>query len=170
MSFRQPRAASVLIAATALCATTATTARAAQDAEQRPPRIVSHWAHAWNGADPQALGDLFTTGGTYTDEGVGVVFHGRREIAGWKARADALIDNVHVTVRTVRRHGHRITVEAIYAGRLKGAPKSFAVPMTTVLDLGGHHCLIASDEDRYSLATVLAQSGLPADWTPPPVA
>ncbi|MBL1095543.1 nuclear transport factor 2 family protein [Streptomyces coffeae] len=167
MTSRLPRAVTMLTAAAALCATATTTAHAAQDAERRPPRIVNEWARAWNGTDPQALGALFTTDGTYTDEGLGVAFHGRQEISGWKARADNTIDNVHVTVRATHRDGDRITVKAIYAGHLKGAPKPFAVPMTTLLDLDKNHCLITSDEDRYSLATVLSQSGLPADWTPP---
>ncbi|MCZ4096967.1 nuclear transport factor 2 family protein [Streptomyces sp. So13.3] len=163
---RPSRAITVLIAAAALCATTATTAHAA-NSEHRQPRIVADWARAWNGTDPQALGALFTTGGTYADLGVGITFHGPQEIAGWKARADSLIDNVHVTVRTAHRDGNRITVKAVYSGHLKGAPKPFAVPMTTLLDLDRNHCRITSDEDHYSLTTVLAQSGLPTDWTPP---
>ncbi|WP_371502461.1 nuclear transport factor 2 family protein [Kitasatospora sp. NBC_00374] len=167
MTSRPPRAIAVLTAAAALCVTTATTAHAAQDAERRPPRIVIDWARAWNGTDPQALGALFTAGGTYTDEAVGITFHGRQEIAGWKARADSLIDNVHVTVRAAHRDGDRITVEAVYSGHLKGAPKPFAVPMTTLLDLDRNGCRITSDQDHYSLTTVLTQSGLPADWTPP---
>ncbi|MGW6866418.1 nuclear transport factor 2 family protein [Streptomyces sp. NPDC054901] len=179
MTPRPPRAMTVLIAATALCATTATAAAAAttapassassaaQDAGRHVPKIVTDWARAWNGTDPRALGDLFTSNGTYTDQAVGITFRGREEISGWKARADRLIDDVHVTVRTVRRDGERITVQSIYSGHLKGAPKPFAVPMTTLLDLDRNRCRITSDQDHYSLATVLAQSGLPADWTPP---
>ncbi|MER6522672.1 MULTISPECIES: nuclear transport factor 2 family protein [unclassified Streptomyces] len=166
---RPSRATTVLVAAAALCATTATTAHAAHPAgaDRRPPKIVTEWARAWNGTDPQALGALFTGDGTYTDLAVGVTFRGRQEIAGWKARADSLIDNVHVTVRATHREGDRVTVDAVYSGHLKGAPKPFAVPMTTLLDLDGNRCRITSDEDHYSLGTVLAQSGLPADWTPP---
>ncbi|MFI1368839.1 hypothetical protein [Streptomyces griseochromogenes] len=41
------------------------------------------------------------------------------------------------------------------------------MPMTTLLNLEKNHCLITSDEDHYSLAAFLSQSGLPADWTPP---
>ncbi|MFF3431955.1 nuclear transport factor 2 family protein [Streptomyces sp. NPDC002602] len=168
---RPSRAMTVLVAAAALCATTATTAHAAgahpASADRRAPRIVTDWARAWNGTDPQALGALFTVDGTYSDLGVGVTFHGRQEIAGWKARADSLIDNVHVTVRATHRDGDRVTVDAVYSGHLKGAPKPFAVPMTTLLDLDRSRCRITSDEDHYSLGTVLAQSGLPADWTPP---
>ncbi|MCB5163793.1 nuclear transport factor 2 family protein [Streptomyces bambusae] len=163
------RALPLLLAATALCTATATaTAHAAQDAGHRPPKVVADWARAWNGSDPQALGALFTADGTYTDKAVGVTFRGREEIAGWKARADRLIADVRVTVRSTHRSGGRITVRAVYSGHLKGAPKPFAVPMTTLLDLDGRHpCRIAADEDHYDLGAVLTQSGLPADWTPP---
>ncbi len=65
---------------------------------------------------------MFTADGTYTDEAVRVTFRGRKEIAGWKARADTLIDNVHVTIRATHRDGDRITVRAVYSGHLKGAP------------------------------------------------
>ncbi|WP_406002899.1 nuclear transport factor 2 family protein [Streptomyces sp. NBC_00829] len=169
MTSRPFRTMTVLTAAAALCATASitSTAYAAQDTNRRVPGIVSAWARAWNGTDPQALGALFTARGTYTDEAVGITFRGRKEIAGWKARADTLIDNVHVTIRAAHREGDRITVRAVYSGHLKGAPKPFAVPMTTLLGLDKNHCRIASDQDHYSLATVLTQSGLPADWTPP---
>ncbi|MFF9983193.1 nuclear transport factor 2 family protein [Streptomyces erythrochromogenes] len=166
MTSRPLRTVTVLAAAAALCGT-ASTAHAAQDTNRRTPGIVTAWAGAWNGTDPQALGALFTAEGTYTDEAVAATFRGRKEISGWKARADSLIDNVHVTVRSTRSAGDRITVRAVYSGHLKGAPKPFAVPMTTVLDLDKNRCRIASDKDHYSLATVLRQSGLPADWTPP---
>ncbi|WP_344627074.1 hypothetical protein [Kitasatospora arboriphila] len=109
---------------------------------------------------------MFTVDGTYTDLAVGITFRGRQEISGWKARADSLIADVHVTVRTTHRHGSRITVEAVQAGHLKAAPKAFAVPMTTRLDLDAHGRIVA-DEDHHSLATVLTRSGLPADRTPP---
>ncbi|WP_046776815.1 nuclear transport factor 2 family protein [Streptomyces yangpuensis] len=166
MTSRQLLTVGVLTAAAALCAT-ASAAHAAQDTGRPAPRIVTAWADAWNGTDPRALGALFTADGTYTDEAVAVTFRGRKEISGWKARADSLIDNVHVTVRTTRVEGHRVTVRAVYSGHLKGAPKPFAVPMTTILDLDRNRCRITSDKDHYSLATVLSQSGLPADWTPP---
>ncbi|MCC0100091.1 nuclear transport factor 2 family protein [Streptomyces flavotricini] len=167
MAYRAIRSLIVLTAAVALSATAATAYAAQDGGRHASPGIVTDWARAWNGTEPQALGALFTADGTYTDEAVGVTFRGRKEISGWKARADALIAGVHVTVRSTRVDGDRITVQAVYAGHLKGAPKPFAVPMTTVLDLDEHHCRIASDQDHYSLATVLAQSGLPADWTPP---
>jgi hypothetical protein len=97
---------------------------------------------------------------------VGITFHGRQEIAGWKAHADDLIADVHVTVRAAYRDGDHIAIEAVYAGHLKGAPEPFAVPMATLLDLNTRH-QITSDQDFYNLGAVLAQSGLPADWTPP---
>ena len=129
--------------------------------------VVNDWVRAWNGTGPRALGVLFTADGSYVDEAVGISFHRRQEITGWKARADSMIDTAHVTVRATHHDGARITVEAVYSGHLKGAPSPFAVPMTTTLDLDDQHRLIAADHDRSSLADVLAQSGLPADWTPP---
>jgi hypothetical protein len=161
-----PRATTALIGATAVCTAFGATASAAQPVEQRLPKVVSAWAAAWKGTDPQALGALFTTDGTYTDQAVGVTFHGRQEIAGWKARADSLIDDVHVIVRAAHRDGDHITIEAVYCGHLKGAPKPFAVPMATLLDLDNGR-RITSDQDYYSLNAVLARSGLPAGWTPP---
>ncbi|MFB6820584.1 nuclear transport factor 2 family protein [Streptomyces virginiae] len=167
MTSRTLRTLTVVTATVALCAT-AHAAHAAQgDSGRRASGIAAAWARAWNGSDPRALGALFTADGTYTDEAVGITFRGRAGIAGWKARADTLIDGVHVNVRGTRLDGDRITVRAVYSGHLKGAPKSFAVPMTTELDLDRNHCRIVADQDHYSLAAVLAQSGLPADWTPP---
>ncbi|MEU7605968.1 nuclear transport factor 2 family protein [Streptomyces sp. NPDC041003] len=186
MVFRPIRSLMVVSAAAALCAAAATASAAApvttttatvsasgsgvpvvRDAGRGVPRVVSAWARAWNGGDPQALGALFTADGTYTDEAVGVTFRGRGEIAGWKARADTLIDRVHVTVRAARVQGDRVTVQAVYSGHLRGAPRPFAVAMTTVLGLDRGHCRIVFDQDHYSMAEVLSQSGLPADWTPP---
>ncbi|MCX5308141.1 nuclear transport factor 2 family protein [Streptomyces sp. NBC_00160] len=174
MTSRTLRTLTVVTAAAFLCATataTATATAAAAYAVQgtgRPvPGVVAAWARAWNGSDPRALGAVFTADGVYTDEAVGVTFRGRKEIAGWKARADTLIDNVRVSVRDTRLEGDRVTVRAVYSGHLKGAPKPFAVPMTTLLGLDRGHCRIAFDQDHYSLAEVLIQSGLPADWTPP---
>ncbi|MFF4104239.1 nuclear transport factor 2 family protein [Streptomyces sp. NPDC001903] len=167
MAYRVVRALIVLTAAVALSATAAGAYAAQDTGRHASPGIVAAWARAWNGTEASALGALFTADGTYTDEAVGITFSGREEIAGWKARADTLIEGVHVTVRATRVDGDRITVRSVYSGHLKGAPKPFAVPMTTVLDLDEYHCRIASDLDHYSLAAVLAQSGLPADWTPP---
>jgi hypothetical protein len=62
------------------------------------------------------------------------------------------------------RSGNHVTIESTYSGHIKGAPTPFAVPICTVLDL--RHGKIARNQDYYSLASVPAQSGLPADWTP----
>ncbi|MGW7425698.1 nuclear transport factor 2 family protein [Streptomyces sp. NPDC054813] len=165
MNFRSTRAVVTLIGATVTTAALGTTAFAAQPAGRHLPRVVTDWSAAWNGTDPDALGSLFTADGTYTDQGIGVTFHGRQEIAGWKARTDSLIENVHVTVRAAHRDGRHITLEGVYAGHIKGAPKPFAVPLATLLNTDGRR--IAADQDFYSLGAVLAQSGLPVDWTPP---
>jgi uncharacterized protein (TIGR02246 family) len=127
--------------------------------------IVAAWSAAWGGTDPQALAKLFTADGTYTDLGVNVVSTGRDGVAGWKQRTDLLISEVQVTVKESFRQGDRIAVETTYAGHIHGAPTPFAVPAATILEL--RHGLIAANRDYYSLATVLAQSGLPAGWTPP---
>ncbi|MEU8976111.1 nuclear transport factor 2 family protein [Streptomyces monashensis] len=165
MKLRSPRALAVLIGTAAVFAALGTTASTAQPAQQSLPKVVTDWACAWNGTDPQELGNLFTANATYTDQGLGVTFTGRQQISGWKARTDSLIDNVHVTVNAAHRDGNHITIEAVYAGHIKGAPKPFAVPMATLLDLNGPQ--ITSDQDYYAINRVLAQSGLPADWTPP---
>ncbi|MFE7414511.1 nuclear transport factor 2 family protein [Streptomyces laurentii] len=160
------RIASVLIAAavTAGAATTAVAAQPSKHHEPKKPEIVAAWAAAWSGTDPAALGALFTPNATYTDQGIGVTMTGRDQISGWKARTDAGIENVKITVKQAWRSGDHITVEGVYAGHIKGAPKSFAVPVVTLLDTHGRK--ITSDQDFYSLNAVFAQSGLPADWTP----
>ncbi|MGW4381283.1 nuclear transport factor 2 family protein [Kitasatospora sp. NPDC004531] len=158
------RITSVLIAAAVTAAGATTTAVAAQPSGHHEPKIVAAWAAAWSGTDPAALGALFTSNASYTDQGIGVTMTGREQISGWKARTDAGIENVRITVHHAWRSGDHITVEGVYAGHIKGAPKSFAVPVATLLDTNGRQ--ITSDQDFYSLSAVLAQSGLPADWTP----
>lgn len=61
--------------------------------------------------------------------------------------------------------GDHVAIETVYSGHIHGAPTPFAVPATTILELRAG--LIASDRDYDNLATLLAQSGLPATWTPP---
>ncbi|MCS7481555.1 nuclear transport factor 2 family protein [Umezawaea endophytica] len=129
------------------------------------PDVVAQWAAAWNGTDPQALAKLFTHDAVYTDLGVNKVSTGRDGVAAWKYGTDQLIANAHVTVKGSFRSGDRIAAESTYSGHIKGAPTPFAVPMTTIFELRG--TLIRADRDYYSLSTLLAQSGLPADWTPP---
>ncbi|MBP0460362.1 nuclear transport factor 2 family protein [Streptomyces montanisoli] len=167
MKLHAPRAMTTLVCAVAASAALGATAFAAPHGGRHHRQgIAAAWAAAWNGTEPEALGDLFTARATYTDQAIGVTLHGRKEIAGWKTRTNSLIENAHVTVHATHRAGQHLTIEAVYSGHLKGAPKPFAVPMATLLELHGHH-LIASDQDYYSLNQVLAQSGLPADWTPP---
>ncbi|MEV1022144.1 nuclear transport factor 2 family protein [Streptomyces sp. NPDC050264] len=167
MKLRLP---TTLICAAAITAALGTTAFAAQSApsarhHKTKTGIVAQWAAAWNGTEPKALGDLFTADSSYTDQAIGVTMHGREEIAGWKERTDSGIDDVHLAVKAVHRDGHHITVESVYSGQMKGAPKPFTVPAVALLELDGHR--IAAEQDFYSLNAVLAQSGLPADWTPP---
>ncbi|MFD7031984.1 nuclear transport factor 2 family protein [Streptomyces sp. NPDC059917] len=165
MKLRPARTLTAFACAAAATVALGTASYASPPADRHLPKVVAAWQTAWNGTDPGALGALFTRGGTYTDQAIGVTFTGRQEISGWKARTDALIENVRVSVRAAHRDGDHITIEAVYSGHLKGAPKPFAVPLATLLDLDGPR--IAHDQDFYSLNAVLAQSGLPADWTPP---
>ncbi|MFJ2174570.1 nuclear transport factor 2 family protein [Streptomyces sp. NPDC087851] len=166
MKLRPLRAMTTLICVAVATATLGATAVAAEPGHRHQPKIVTDWAAAWNGTDPEALGALFTADSTYTDQAIGVTLRGREEISGWKARTDSMIDNAHATIRAAHRDGDHITIEAVYSGHIKGAPKPFAVPMAVLLDLDSPR-RIASDQDYYSLNAVLAQSGLPADWTPP---
>jgi ketosteroid isomerase-like protein len=130
-----------------------------------PRDIVAAWASAWSGTDPLALAKLFTSDATYTDFAVNVVSTGRAGVASWKQRTDLLIADVRVTVKESFRSGDHVAIETVYSGHIHGAPAPFAVPTTTILEM--RHGLIAADKDYYSIATVLAQSGLPATWTPP---
>ncbi|WP_067142447.1 nuclear transport factor 2 family protein [Microtetraspora malaysiensis] len=169
MKIRMIVAAAVAATAAVIGSTTAvqaaTTVQAAHQPAKHLPSTVKAWSAAWSGTDPAALGKLFTANGTYTDHAIGATMTGREQIAGWKARTDSMIENVHVTVRAAWRDGgHHITIRGVYAGHIKGAPKPFAVPSVTLLDTDGRR--ITANQDFYNLADVLAQSGLPADWTP----
>ena len=90
---------------------------------------------------------------------------GRAGVAAWKQGTDQLIADVHLTITETFRSGDHVAIETIYSGHIHGAPKPFAVPTTTILELKDGQ--ITSDRDYYSLATLLAQSGLPLTWTPP---
>lgn len=52
----------------------------------------------------------------------------------------------------------------MYSGHFRGAPSPFAVRGTTTFRMRDD--LIETNTGNYSLSTVLAQSGLPADWSP----
>jgi ketosteroid isomerase-like protein len=147
-----------------LLAAPAASAASAQ-AAPRTPEIVEDWAAAWNSGDPQAMANLFTPDGTYTDLALNFVSTGHTAIAGWEQNTDRLISNVHITIKEAFRSNDHIAAQTIYSGHINGAPNSFAVPAVTIFELHGK--LISSDRDYYNLATVLAQSGLPPTWTPP---
>jgi uncharacterized protein (TIGR02246 family) len=153
-------AAVIALSTTAFAATSPRPAQA-----PTAPAIATDWAAAWNGDSPQALSNLFTPDATYTDLAIGATMNGRDQIAEWKLRTDELIANVHVTVTEAFRSGDHVAIETVYSGQVHGAPRAFAVPVTTILEMRGNR--IASDRDYYNLAALLAQSGLPATWTPP---
>jgi limonene-1,2-epoxide hydrolase len=129
-----------------------------------PPEVATAWQDAWNGTDPARLGALFTTDGSYIDHAIGTTMQGRDQVSAWKEGTNQLISDVRVSVSEAFRHGDRVAIQSVYAGHIDGAPTPFAVPMCTILDLSQDK--ISKNQDYYSLAAVVAQSGLPADWTP----
>jgi hypothetical protein len=126
--------------------------------------LAEDWTGGWNHADPERLSALFSADGTYTDLAIGRTFHGRAEIAGFRALSEALIADLHLELLNAFGDDHHVAVETVYAGHFRGAPSAFAVRGTTILRI--RDGLIEDDTDNYSLATLLQQSGLPADWTP----
>jgi ketosteroid isomerase-like protein len=130
--------------------------------------IATAWASAWSGTDPHALARLFTDDATYTDFALDIVSEGRDGVARWKQGTDQVIAEARATVKASFRSGDRVAIEAVYSGHIHGAPTPFAVPIATILRL--RDGLITVNGDYYSLAAVLAQSGLPATWSPPDVA
>lgn len=129
-----------------------------------PVTVAAEWAAAWNSADSAGLGRLFVHDGTYADLAIGKVFTGPEEIGGFKAGSDALIADLHLEVLNAFGDGSQVAIESLYSGHFRGAPRPFAVRGTTTLRMSG--ALIVANTDNYSVATLLAQSGLPADWTP----
>jgi limonene-1,2-epoxide hydrolase len=164
--------ASLAVAATAFTsaapalAVTPTTGQAAPSATRHGiPKIAQDWAGAWNSTSSTKLADLFTKNGVYIDYGVNKTSTGRDQIIAWKAGTNQLIADVNVNVLNAFRSGNNVAIETIYSGHIYGAPSGFAVHSTTILELSKGK--IAVNKDNYSLTTLLAQSGLPADWTPP---
>ncbi|MFF6995783.1 nuclear transport factor 2 family protein [Streptomyces sp. NPDC008313] len=153
-------------------ATTAASAQAKAPAaagtvarSERIPRIASAWQSAWTSDDPNALADLFTKTGTLVDLSVPYTSHGREEIAKFKEITERLIPDADLEITDAFRSGDRVAIRTNYSGTLPGAAKSFKVQMATVLEL--RHGKIAVNTDYYDRATMLRQSGLPADWRPP---
>ncbi|WP_217167685.1 nuclear transport factor 2 family protein [Streptomyces sp. AC512_CC834] len=149
-------------------AATAPVPAAAADAAARSgrvPRIAAAWHSAWTGDDPNALADLFTKNGTLVDLSVPYTSEGREEIAEFKAITERLIPDADLEITDAFRSGDRVLIRTDYSGTLPGATTSFKVQMATVLEL--RHGKIAVNTDYYDRATMLRQSGLPADWRPP---
>ncbi|WP_328564946.1 nuclear transport factor 2 family protein [Streptomyces coelicoflavus] len=132
---------------------------------ERVPRIAAAWHSAWTGEDPNALAGLFTKDGTLVDLSVPYTSHGREEITEFKAITERLIPDADLEITDAFRSGDRVVIRTDYSGTLPGASKSFKVQMATVLEL--RHGKIAVNTDYYDRATMLRQSGLPADWKPP---
>jgi ketosteroid isomerase-like protein len=151
--------ASAHAATAAKAAPIARTTHGAQS-QQSEPKIAREWAAAWNSSDTTLLAKLFTKNAVYIDYALGKTLVGHEQITAWKAGTDERIAGVHVTVVDAFQGGGHVAMEMIYAGHVNGAPKPFAVRLTTILDLD--HGKISGDRDNYSLSTILAQSGLPA--------
>jgi uncharacterized protein (TIGR02246 family) len=158
-------AATALTSAAPALAAASTTDATTTVAHRGIPKIVKDWADAWNSPSPTKLADLFTKDGVYIDYGVNKTSTGRDQIIAWKAGTNQLIADVNINVLNAFRSGDNVAIETIYSGHIYGAPRGFAVHTTTILELSRGK--IAVNKDNYSLATLLAQSGLPADWTPP---
>src|SRR4051812_7335610 len=162
--------ASLAVAATAFAsaapalAAASTTDASTTVAQRGIPKIVQDWAGAWNSTSSTKLAHLFTQDGVYIDYGVNKTMTGRDQVTAWKVGTDQLIADVNITVLNAFRSGSNVAIETIYSGHIYGAPRGFAVHGTTILQLSKGK--IAVNRDNYSLATLLAQSGLPADWTP----
>ena len=135
------------------------------DAQRSSLRLAHAVETAWNTNNAAGLAGLFTKDGIYIDYAIGATMHGRDEIAAWESGTHQLIGNVHIQVLNAFGDRNHVAIESIYSGHIQGAPKPFAVNLTSIIELS--HGKITSNKDYYNLAAVLAQSGLPADWTPP---
>jgi uncharacterized protein (TIGR02246 family) len=133
--------------------------------QARHERLADAIETAWNSNDATALANLFTNNGVYIDYAIGKSMQGRDQVAGWETVTHQLISNVHIQVLDSFGGGDHVAIESVYSGQIHGAPHPFAVNLTSIIELA--HGKIASNKDYYNLAAVLAQSGLPADWTPP---
>ncbi|RFA12244.1 hypothetical protein B7R22_16585 [Subtercola boreus] len=132
--------------------------------EHSPQSIAAGWAAAWNATDQSLLAGLFTADGTYSDLAAGKSFEGSDAITGFKAGSDALIADLHIEVLNAFGENDHVAIESLYSGHFRGAPQPFAVRGTTTLRMKDG--LIHTNTDNYSLTTLLAQSGLPLNWTP----
>ncbi|MEU9891434.1 nuclear transport factor 2 family protein [Sphaerisporangium sp. NPDC051011] len=128
------------------------------------PRIAKSWLNAWNAGDAEQLASLFTADGTYTDHAFGASFTGPEGVAQWVTITTSSIENLHGDLRWAYRHGDEVVIGWTFNGHLVGAPSAFSVPAVTVMRLKG--AKIKNNDDYYSRAEVLRQSGLPADWAP----
>jgi hypothetical protein len=135
-----------------------------QETAMQADELAGRWAHAWGSTDHEEMAALFVAEGSYTDLAVGRTFTGRDEITGFVALSHVLVADLHIEVLDAVRGGDQVTIETTYSGHFRGAPAPFAVRGTTTVRLQGDR--IAGLTDSYDVASILAQSGLPADWTP----
>jgi hypothetical protein len=123
------------------------------------PAVAVDWAAAWNSGDPQRLADLFVADGArYTDHAFDVTSTGRAGVAAWLTETDQKIDKPAITINGAFTFGNQTVISWTFSGQVWGAPTPFSVPVVTFLGLRGHQIVI--DDDYYSKAEVLRQSGL----------
>ena len=163
-------AAAVIAVLTAACSvvTPATSANvpatAPAAADQAVAPIVTQLAAAWNGNRPADMAALFTTDATYDDLAFQASWRGTDQIAQWVGLTHSAIDRPDVRIDTAFRSGDRLAVTWTFSGQVRGAPRAFSVPVTTIMQLRDEQIL--HNSDYYNLSALLRQSGLPADWDP----
>ncbi|WP_328606626.1 nuclear transport factor 2 family protein [Amycolatopsis sp. NBC_00345] len=126
------------------------------------PEIAAKWDAAWNNADPKAVSELFVKDGArYTDHAFQKTSNGTDGVTAWAARTHQYVHNAGLKVTNSFAGGDQVTLQWTFTGQMEGAPKPFSVPAVAVLKMQGDK--IVSDDDYYSVADILKQSGLPAN-------
>ena len=151
-----------------LIATTLTTTAGAQQAtpttavpQDELPDLLAGWSQAWNDADAEGLGSLYTPDGRYTDHAFDATFTGPEGVAQWSGITSQVIEDIEVTIHDVWHLQDTYIVRWTFAGTISGAPTPFAVPALSVHKQQGE--LLVSTDDYYDRALLLRQSGLPED-------
>lgn len=162
----------ISLAAALLIGTTACTAPedtgnvepAASSETKDVETIVSEWVESWQTGDAARMAELFTSDGTYVDNAFSATSTGPAQVSDWVELTSESIDGLTIERSSVFSEGNNIAVTSTLSGQLRGAPEPFSVPMTSIITIENGH--ISSVNDSYNLATVLKQSGLPADFDP----
>lgn len=125
--------------------------------------VAQEWLAAWLTDDPARMGAMMTPDGVYEDFSSEVAWTGPEQVAQWVTMTHEGIADVGGTITDSFHVDDRIAIVWSFSGQLRGAPQPFSVTATTIIQLDGDR--VARISDYYSLATLLRQSGLPADTT-----